>query len=204
MMKTYPTIDAQIVREPIYAFDKLDGSNVRAEWSRKRGFYKFGTRKRLLSEGERFFGKVPGLVQEDFSDELEKIFRKKRWDRAVCFFEFYGPNSFAGWHDEKDEHTLSLFDVVPDKKGILEPREFVKTFGHLNIAELLYRGNPNSEFIDSVRNRTLPGMTFEGVVCKGKYISPGRPLMFKIKSHDWYKVLRDKCNGDKKLYEELA
>lgn len=203
-MKTYPSIDAQIVREPIYAFDKLDGSNVRAEWSRKRGFYKFGTRKRLLAEGERFFGKVPSLVEEEFSDELERIFRKKRWDKAICFFEFYGPNSFAGWHDENDEHALALFDVAPDKKGILEPRDFVKTFGHLNIAELLYRGNPNSEFIDSVRNRTLPGMTFEGVVCKGKYISPGRPLMFKIKSNEWYQALRDRCKGDQKLFEELA
>ncbi len=26
-MKTYPSIDAEIVREPIYAFDKIDGSN---------------------------------------------------------------------------------------------------------------------------------------------------------------------------------
>lgn len=203
-MKTYPTIDAEIAREPIYAFDKIDGSNMRAEWSRKRGFYKFGTRKRLLGEDEHILGKVPGLIRDKFSEELEKIFRKKRWDKVVCFFEFYGPNSFAGWHDENDEHTVTLIDVSPDRKGILEPRDFVKTFGHLDVAELLYRGNPNSEFIDSVRNRTLPGMTFEGVVCKGKFISPGRPLMFKIKSHEWYKALREKCNGDNKLFEELS
>ena len=203
-MKIYPSMDAEIVRQPIYAFDKLDGSNMRAEWSRKRGFYKFGTRKRLLGEDERIFGKVPSLVREKFSEELEKIFRKNRWDKAVCFFEFYGPNSFCGWHDENDEHTVTLIDVAPDRKEILEPRDFVKTFGHLDVAALLYRGNPNSEFIDSVKNRTLSGMTFEGVVCKGKHRSSGRPLMFKVKSHEWYAALREKCAGNKKLFKELS
>lgn len=203
-MKTYPSMSADIVREPIYAFDKIDGSNIRAEWSRKREFYKFGTRKRLLGEDEHVFGKTPAMIREKFSEELSNIFRKNRWDKVICFFEFYGPNSFAGWHDEKDEHTVTLIDVAPNRKGILEPKDFVKTFGHLHVAALLYRGNPNSEFIDSVRNRTLSGMTFEGVVCKGKHRSPGRPLMFKIKSHEWYEALRKKCADNKKLFEELS
>ena len=203
-MKIYPSFTTNIVKQPIYAFDKLDGSNVRAEWNKKRGFYKFGTRRRLLGEDEKFFGEVPGLVQTKYSEELEKIFQKNRWDKAVCFFEFYGKNSFAGWHDENDEHTVTLIDVAADRKGLLDPRDFVKKFGHLDIAKLLYRGNPNSEFIESVKKRTLEGMTFEGVVCKGKYKSPGLPLMFKIKSDDWYKALRDKCGDDMKLFEERS
>ena len=157
-----------------------------------------------MGEDEKFFGEVPGLVQTKYSEELEKIFQKNRWDKAVCFFEFYGKNSFAGWHDENDEHTVTLIDVAADRKGLLDPRDFVKKFGHLDIAKLLYRGNPNSEFIESVKKRTLEGMTFEGVVCKGKYKSPGLPLMFKIKSDDWYKALRDKCGDDMKLFEERS
>lgn len=51
-------------------------------------------------------------------------------------------------------------------KEILEPERFLKYFGHLDIAKVLYTGDLTPEFIESVRNSTLPGMTFEGVVCK--------------------------------------
>lgn len=37
-MKTYPTISRDVLNGmSVYAFAKLDGSNVRAEWSRKQG-----------------------------------------------------------------------------------------------------------------------------------------------------------------------
>ena len=35
--------------ETFYVFDKLDGSNIRAEWNPKKGFYKFGSRSQLLT-----------------------------------------------------------------------------------------------------------------------------------------------------------
>jgi hypothetical protein len=36
-MKQYPSIDATVRRGIlVYAFDKLDGSNIRAEWDRKK------------------------------------------------------------------------------------------------------------------------------------------------------------------------
>lgn len=50
-MKYYPSITKEIRHDIyIYAFDKLDGSNIRAEWNSKRGFYKFGTRNQLMDE----------------------------------------------------------------------------------------------------------------------------------------------------------
>ena len=50
-MKEYPSIPYRIHGDlDIIAFGKYDGSNIRAEWSQKKGFYKFGTRKRLLDE----------------------------------------------------------------------------------------------------------------------------------------------------------
>ncbi len=202
-MKTYPTIDRVVVNLPIYAFDKLDGSNIRAEWTRKKGFWKFGSRKCLVGEDNKLLGKAQRLVLDKYDDDLSKLFREQRWQKAVVFFEYHGPRSFAGWHDDRDEHTVTLFDIAGDKKGILEPRTFLKTFGHLDIAPLLYQGNSNSDFSTQVEEGQLEGMTFEGVVCKGKYISPGRPKMFKIKNLAWIEKLKLKCKDDEKLFNEL-
>jgi len=46
-------------------------------------------------------------------------------------------------------------------------------------------------------------MTFEGVVCKGKHVSPGYPLMFKIKNIDWIKKLKEECGDDEEKFKEL-
>ncbi|MHA2067983.1 MAG: hypothetical protein ACXABY_26780, partial [Candidatus Thorarchaeota archaeon] len=179
-------------------FDKLDGSNIRAEWSAKRGFYKFGTRKRLLDKKEPILGPAVDLVLEKYGEDLAKVFKKERQRKAICFFEFHGPNSFAGYHDKDDKHTVTLFDAN-FQKGILEPREFLKLFGHLDVPELLYSGRVGPEFVEKVNGGSLEGMTFEGVVCKGKNVSPGLPLMFKIKNHSWYAKLRA-SKGDPNVY----
>jgi hypothetical protein len=190
-MIEYPVIQRGIRRsEQIYAFDKIDGSNVRAEWSKKRGFYKFGTRKRLMDETDPKFGKAKALILEKYAEDLESIFIKERQQKAVAFFEFHGPNSFAGYHNEDDDHTVTLFDVAY-QHGILEPKDFIKKFGKLDVPPVLWVGNANSVLIDLVKTGQLEGMTFEGVVCKGKYISPGYPLMFKIKNEEWIQKLKE-------------
>ena len=71
----------------------------------------------------------------EMSDQLGKIFRDQRWDKVVVFFEFYGTNSFAGYHDENDEFSATLIDVSVHKRGILEPKDFLKTFKKITIAE---------------------------------------------------------------------
>jgi hypothetical protein len=201
-VKEYPTIPAEIVHQPVYAFDKLDGSNIRAEWSKKRGFYKFGKRHGLVDETDSLLGEAKGLVQETYTEALSKIFVEQRWQNAVCFFEFVGPNSFAGNH-EAEPHEVVLIDVTAEKKGILEPQNFLKTFSAVKTAPLLYHGNPNSTFLESVRSGNLEGMTFEGVVCKGKFVSPGRPLMFKVKSRAWIEKLKMKYADRPDMIEKL-
>lgn len=199
-MIEYPTIQRGIRRsKQIYAFDKIDGSNVRAEWSKKRGFYKFGTRKRLMDESDPKFGEAKKLIFDKYAEDLERSFIKERQQRATAFFEFYGPNSFAGYHDHSDEHTVILFDVA-FQQGLLEPRDFLNKFGKLDIPAVLWVGKANSTLIDLVKMGQLEGMTFEGVVCKGKYILPGYPLMFKIKNEAWIKKLKE-CYSEK--FEEL-
>ena len=188
---------------PVYAFDKLDGSNIRAEWSRKTGFCKFGSRKLLLDETHPL-GEAKQLICTKYEDDLSKVFRKARYDRVTVFFEFFGDSSFAGQHTE-EEHDVVLFDVNPYKKGILPPADFLKLVGHLHVPNVLYYGNVTQEFEESVLARTLENMSFEGVVCKTK--NPKRtplPLMFKIKSRAWRQQLRDYCAGDFKLFDRLA
>jgi len=201
-MKSYPSIQREYSNVPIYAFDKLDGSNIRAEWTKKGGFGKFGTRTRLLDPNEKPLGEAAHLFMEKYSEPLAKIFTDNRWQKTVSFFEFCGENSFAGAHAD-EPHDVHLFDVSADKRGLLEPSVFLKTFQDVPHCPLLYRGNCNSDFVEMVKSGTLPGMTFEGVVCKGTYFSPGLPLMFKIKSIKWIEKLKTKCEGNDELFNKL-
>ncbi len=185
----------------MYAFDKIDGSNIRAEWSRKNGFYKFGSRKVLMDESHEHLGEAVKLVNRDYADALKDIFRKQRWDRAICFFEFLGPNSFAGQHVD-EPHKVVLIDVNPHKKGLEPPRDFIRTFGDLGIAKCLHIGKATKSFEKSVRDGTLEGMGFEGVVCKG--VRKGRHLtLFKIKSRAWIEKLKEFCAGDEQKFQRL-
>lgn len=202
-MKRYPTISGKIDRgKDVLAFDKLDGSNIRAEWWRKKGFCKFGSRRQLI-DSTHWLGESIDLIRSEWEEALDKIFRKERYERAVCFFEFYGEHSFAGRHED-EKHTISLLDISPYKKGIMRPREFVDLFGHLNIPRLLYVGKAGKEFEGLVRTGKLDHMTFEGVVCKAKpNWKAGLPVMFKIKSVAWLDKLKSFCGEDKKLFNSL-
>lgn len=202
-MKQYPTVSRQINREKnIFAFDKLDGSNIRAEWGRKRGFHKFGSRKGLI-DSVHWLGESIHIIKSKYEESLDKVFRKERYERALCFFEFYGEHSFAGNHED-EKHTVVLLDVNPYKKGILGPKDFLDLFGHLDIPKLLYTGKANKEFEELIRTGKLPYMTFEGVVCKGKPDrKAGLPTMFKIKNSAWLEKLKNFCREDEKLFNSL-
>lgn len=189
-MNKYPVIEYKVDSNIfIYAFDKLDGSCIRAEWTTKKGFWKFGTRRRLLDESE-FLGKAIGLIREKYEKELTRIFYAKKYGRVLCFFEFWGENSFAGNHVEDESHTVTLIDVNPHKKGILSPKVFIDLFGHLDIPNVVYQGKISTSFIKSVRESGVEGMTYEGVVCKG--MKKKRLVMFKLKSKKWIERVKAK------------
>lgn len=201
-MKSYPSIPRNIKTGVFYAFDKLDGSNIRAEWSKKQGFYKFGTRKRLLDENDPSFGEAIPLFMERYGDILPEIAKANRWERAVFFCEFFGPSSIAGLHDPEEDKEVLLFDVNLHKKGLLRPEEFLKVFEGVEHAPLLHHGLIDEEFVTSVRESTLAGMSFEGVIVKGVPDKRGQG-MFKIKSQAWLDVLKDRCGDNHKLFEKL-
>ncbi len=199
-MLEYPSISHDIIKsQRVYAFDKLDGSQIRAEWSRKKGgFSKFGTRSRLLGSDEPVLGKAIPLLREKYEEDIDRICKsnKSGWQRVTLFFEFFGHNSFAGVHEEDDDFNVVLFDAAPRELGFLGPREFLKLFAEVDTAELLYRGTVNEEFIQSVRTSELEGMSFEGVICRGT------SFPFKIKSQAWLDRLRDRCDSEQE-FEQL-
>lgn len=210
IVKTYPSIAyANESHLPIVAFDKLDGSNIRAEWTSKKGWHKFGTRNRLVDVTDPIFGQAPGLIETKYGQSLGRTLFHAGFERAMCFFELWGPSSFAGMHDLKEELTVTLFDIAPFKRGILEPDAYLKLVnntdhGPLDHAKVLYEGVVTPEFIESVRASTLPGMTFEGIVCKAKNDKKTMmPVMFKQKSRAWLDKLDAYCGDNKQLRNAL-
>tara|TARA_Y100000588_G_scaffold153442_1_gene167543 strand:- start:1852 stop:2463 length:612 start_codon:yes stop_codon:yes gene_type:complete len=202
-MKSYPSIEKRFAKkETYYFFDKLDGSNIRAEWSKKKGFYKFGTRKRLLEEKEEGLGEAVTLIKEFEKDFLD-FAKKQKVDRFVAFFEFFGENSFAGNH-EKEGHKVVLIDLNIYKKGFLHPKDFINLFENSNIEipKLLYVGKPNQDFFESVWNGTLEGMTFEGVIGK-RMIGKNSHDYFKTKNKAWLDKLKERCGNNQALYNRL-
>lgn len=171
-MKQYPSIPhvTGFHGRSCAAFYKYDGSNLRFEWSRKSGWYKQGTRTRLFDHTDEVFGSAVELFHETYASDLEKVFLSDKLIRSskavMVFCEFFGPSSFSGQHLEQDPKELVLFDVNIHKRGFMSPNDFMDTFGHLKIAELIYKGPLTKEFEQQVREGIIPGLN-EGVVCKG-------------------------------------
>lgn len=202
-MKHYPSIDSRIRDDlDVFVFDKIDGSNIRAEWSAKRSeFYKFGSKNRLIDATDPILGRSIELIKRKYEKQLSAVFLRKKYESVICFFEFFGPKSFAGQHHEDDKHDVILFDIAPYKKGILPPKELfalLEQDDQIEFAPLLFKGHITPPIESMIRESKLPGMTFEGVVCKSDH------QMFKIKSHAWLQKLKDKCGPDEALFRKLA
>jgi hypothetical protein len=206
-MKSYPSLNyfGDYWGIDVYAFDKLDGSNLRFEWSKKKGFYKFGTRNTMIDEKNEQFGKAIPIFLEKYGDELDKIFRSKDYRNDlsfVCFAEFLGEKSEYGQHYPDDNFDVVLFDVNVYKRGLVKPKEFVQNFGHLDIPKLVYHGNLNKEFVKDVQENKF-GLK-EGVIAKGVVGTKKSEHIYycKIKTNQWLENLKSRY-GEKALNEEL-
>jgi len=198
-MKQYPSI-LGISKHPTskcIAFKKYDGSNLRWEWCRKKGFYKYGTRNHLFDTTDEIFGKAIPLFYSTYVKSLEKIFVDNRLMEPITVFtEFFGAKSFAGLHDPEDEQELILFDVWIYKKGLIDPKTFIKIFNKIKKAEIIYSGNLNKEFIQDIKHGKYP--VTEGVVCKG---GKEKGLwMRKIKTDAYIQKLKDTFHSKWKQY----
>jgi len=188
---------------PIIAFDKLDGSNLRFEYSQKRGFYKFGTRNTMINEDSEPFGFAINLFMNKYSESLTKIFKTKTYRNTlafVCYAELYGTKSEFGQHKfNEDTFDITLFDVEQYKNGFIHPRQFVKDFGNVGVPNIVYEGNLNREFVKQVKSNEFN--LREGVICKGSVPNKKENNLYycKIKTDEWFDRLRAKQPS---LYEE--
>lgn len=179
---------------PIFAFDKLDGSNLRFEWSNKRGFYKFGTRKTMIDSNSQPFGFAIDLFLNKYNEPLSNIFKQKQYRNVqsfVCFAELVGRRSEFGQHFfGEDEFDIVLFDIHQYKRGLIPPKEFIQNFEKTGIPKIIYSGNLNKQLISDVKNNIF-GLS-EGVICKGQIqTKKGMQLYYcKIKTNDWLDRLK--------------
>lgn len=147
------------------AFEKLDGTNVGATWSAKRGFHKFRLRRGLFDQTDKTFGPAIPMFMATYAEPLSRIFAENflfRGDRqTTVFFEFHGPDTFAGNHFKRE---VTLFDIWKDDFGFIGPDEFIKLTQGIKIARPVYRGKFTGQLTQDVREGKYG--VVEGVVVK--------------------------------------
>lgn len=208
-MLQYPSIsslgNSKIARGTnCYAFLKYDGSNIRFEWCKKRGFYKFGTRHQLLDASQPILGHAIELIQDIYGPAfLQDLinFDKRLISNAGAFTgfaEFFGENSFAGTHAE-EPHIMKLIDVSVHKKGFLAPSDFSDiATGNSLYAHFIGVIPFNEELIQQVYDGSLltnldfNQNTKEGLILKAHLKKTN--LQVKLKSKDWLDAI--KCKFD--------
>lgn len=215
-MKRYDSIenikyDKSLLGEEVWAFNKLDGQNFGVKYSSKnKEFVGYTSRKCNVDETNEMFGKAVIWFNEHYKDIFKQIIldnSKKRGvfngvEEIMLFFEWYGDNSFAGFHKENDELKLAIIDVFLKKKGFLEPKTFYELFYNndkIITPEVIYRGKLTNEFIESINNNdwTQENCEYptvkEGVVVKRSTQLKGQRLpMVKIKTRWWLDKLHEK------------
>ena len=182
------------------AFEKYDGTNLHWVWDREYGWIQFGTRRdefyldargiAELNEAHPGLEEAAPLFQSGYAELLEPLFlgheNYRTAARVTVFTEFFGPNSFAGMHRKDDPKQLMLFDVQADS-GMVGPEQFVRDFGEVGVARVVYRGRLTGQFAEDVR-RGKYGVA-EGVVCKGG--TGGADVwMVKIKTYAYMERLK--------------
>jgi hypothetical protein len=204
-MKSYHKLyyyNHDVIGKKCWAFDKLDGQNMRFEGNLKRGFYKFGSRNQMLSTNDVQFGIAHNLFMDKYHDELLTILSrtiKDKNSKLTVFAELVGPNSFCGKHHPDDKLDLILFDIWIFKNGWIHPEKLLDDFGHLGIPEVIYKGELDYDFISSVKENKFT--LKEGVIAKGQ-INSKDIFMVKIKTRDWLEKVKNNL-GEKYLLEDM-
>jgi len=199
-VKEYPHIQAstgqkfQEIRD-VYVFDKLDGSLIRAEWNRNKGFYKFGSKTHLIDKSDTLLGCAVDLFMNKYSESLSRVAKDNKWQHLLAFCEAIGPDSFAGTHPS-GINDIVLFDLAADKKGIIGPKRFLKLTEGLEIPIFFGVDNWTRGFVEEIRLYEPdkdwsgnPKITFEGVV--GKSGDGHSLIMAKAKTQQWIDKVRN-------------
>jgi len=223
-MKDYNSIphwNKGIWGEHIYAFNKIDGSQIRVEWTKKNSWHKFGSKYVLLHPDQKPLYNAIELFVNKYAEKLERIITDDKDLRKslkyTAFLEFFGEKSFGGQHEENDKFDIVLFDICQYQKGIMKPNDFIKKFDSVEIPDVVHIGNYNKEFVDKIKYNALEDYPLkEGVVCKGiretKRKNIDQIWMCKIKTYEWLNKVKEKlgqetfeleCNNDIEIIKDL-
>lgn len=192
-MKPYPSIPSSMGQSfteipNAYVFDKLDGRNVRVEWTKKAGWHKWGSRHQLFDPvrpEDPSYQPALALFKRDFEEKLTRICVDNRWPAVTAYFELWQQDSLAGVFTPTSECHLTLFDVDVFKQCMLGPKDFLKHFnGVVPTPMFLGRVNWTRDFVQRVReSATGCVITFEGVV--GKAGEQHHQVRAKAKTQKW-------------------
>ena len=216
-MKEYNSIprffdNGMLHGEQVVAFNKLDGQNFRVKYNtkgaNKNQFTLFGSRTQLVDENTENFGEAVKFFKDKYEDILRNIIIENSKKKGVfhnveeitLFFEWYGDNSFAGFHQQGDVMHLALIDVFIKKKGYIEPNTFIDVFygKGVEVPEVIFNGKLDMNFVNSIVNNnwTKEGCQYptvkEGVVIKRTTLLRGQRLpMCKVKTNWWIDKLHN-------------
>jgi hypothetical protein len=193
-VKQYPSIPRGIGQDfrefDAHVFDKLDGSNLRFEWSRKRGWHRQGTRHRLFDLSDPQFGPALPMFRETWSEQLSRKFTDDRLQEAIVFLEYWDSSCLGGRSaDPEAVKRLTLIDVNVHRRGFVAPMEFVREYAPLgDTAAYLGQTRWTRGFVERVYEGDVEGITLEGVVGKG---GEGHSrIMSKAKTRIWLEAIK--------------
>jgi hypothetical protein len=177
-----------------YVFDKLDGRHVRAAWTKKRGWDRFGTKERMFDETDPEFGPAKPIFMATLAEPLARVAVDRRWRELVAFVEYWGPGSIAGLDMSGPVMRVDLVDADADGRGLMLPKDYLKAFEGVPQARYLGRHRWTRGFSQRVLLGEVEGITFEGVV--GKAGQGSDRIMSKAKTQAWRDAVRAACAHD--------
>lgn len=190
-MDTYPSIPKDFQEFRAYVFDKLDGSQIRVEYSKKKGFYKFGSKKILIDSTDLQLGPSIDLFNNTMREPLTKIFKDNKIDKGIIFLEYFGEKSLGGIHSKDDPHKLAVIDCSINGE-LMNPASLIGYFEDKVLTpKCLGIYNWTRGFVQNIKECKLdtltPYITFEGVV--GKSGEGSKRIMAKAKTQKWINAI---------------
>ena len=226
-MKEYDSIenikyDRSLVGEEVWIFNKLDGQNLRVKYSPKqKEFVGFGSRHMIVDENSEVLGDaVAYFKNSDIPNVMKKLIKENSGkggifngvEEITFFFEWYGDNSFAGFHVHDDNMHLALIDAFTKKRGYIEPKPYYEIFCNrddLETPELIYKGKLTEDVIKSIQENDwtqegckYPNVKEGGVIRRSTMLKGQRLPKAKVKTIWWITELHKNYTEDEcKLLE---
>lgn len=205
-MMTFPSVprieDAKVLPGKYHLFYKYDGQQLRVEWSKKRGFYKWGSKGEMRAENDRIYGAAFALFRQELTPHLEDVLTRQKHLRqsiesATIFAEYWGDRSIAGMHEPGDRMRVTLVDLAVGRAGstsFVSPEDFLALTAYFPkdlAAQFLGKHEVDGPLVQAIRANAWKTPLKEGVVAKA--LRGNQTHMVKIKTNEWKERVRAHC-----------